>query len=55
MKTVNQAARMGHSLKFSSLFCMKTFSTSVTNYRHRYSSHQNLSKTRSRADRIIHI
>ena len=53
IKTVNQAAWMGYSIKLYLLFCMN-FSTRFNNYGDRYSSHWNLSKTRSWGDRTIH-
>jgi hypothetical protein len=55
MKTVDQAAWMGYSLRLSPLFCMKTFSTGLTSCGHRYRSQQNLSVTRPWGERIIHI
>jgi hypothetical protein len=42
-------------LKTLPAICMRIFSTSLTNCRHRHSSHKNLSKTRSWGDRIIHM
>jgi len=54
MKTVNQAAWIGYSLKLYSLFCTYC-STNFNNCRHMCTSHWNLSKTRSWGDRIIHI